>query len=70
MKREPVDSKMAKSIGYDKAARILEIEFNSGEIWQYLDVPAAKHFGLLTVGSIGKYFQEHIKGKYEEKRVN
>jgi hypothetical protein len=68
MERKPVKSSMAKSIGHDPFRSILEIEFTSGEIWQYFNVPDDVYREMLTF-SIGKYFKAFIKGKYNEKRV-
>ena len=68
MQRLPVSSSMAKSIGYDPFQSILEIEFTSGEVWQYLNVPHEVYKDMLTF-SIGKYFKAFINDKYEERRV-
>ncbi len=35
MKREPVESSMIASIGYDANAETLEVEFNAGGLYQY-----------------------------------
>jgi hypothetical protein len=60
---------MATSIGYDNETDILEIEFKSGEIWQYLHVPDFVLPNMLASESLGRYFQQFVKGKYEEVRV-
>lgn len=59
---------MAVSIGYDAKALVLEIEFTSGEVWQYQLVPQKVYLDMIS-GSIGKYFQAHIKGQYSESRI-
>ncbi|HEY0741144.1 MAG TPA: KTSC domain-containing protein [Chryseosolibacter sp.] len=59
---------MAKSIGHDPFQSILEIEFTSGEIWQFNNVPHNVYKEMLTF-SIGKYFQAFIRDKYGAKRV-
>jgi len=59
---------MAASVGYDQRTATLEIEFHSGEIWQYLEVEENVYQELIE-GSIGKYFQANIKHMYEETRV-
>ena len=68
MDRHHVDSSMAATVGYDPETEILEIEFHSGEVWQYLNVPEFVYEEMIS-GSIGKYFQAHIKGAYAESRV-
>lgn len=59
---------MATSVGYDPVALILEIEFRSGEVWQYHHVPENVYYEMIS-DSIGKYFQAYIKGQYPESRV-
>lgn len=56
MERVPVDSTTMTSIGYDAEARILEIEFTGGAIYQYLDVPEEIYQELLNAESKGRYF--------------
>lgn len=68
MERLPVKSSMAISIGHDPFQSILEIEFTSGEIWQFIGVPHDVYQEMLTF-SIGKYFHAFIRGRYEERRV-
>ena len=59
---------MAISVGYDPVNSILEIEFRTGEVWQYHNLPEDVYFEMIS-GSVGKYFQAHIKGQYPEFRV-
>lgn len=68
MEREPVESKAITSVGFDPLTEILEIEFPSGAVWQYLGVPEAEFEGLMS-GSVGTYFHANIKGKYPENRI-
>jgi hypothetical protein len=68
MDRHYVDSSMATSVGYDPTTLILEIEFRSGEVWQYHGVPENVYVEMIS-DSIGQYFQAHIKGQYPEARV-
>ena len=68
MERQEVDSSMAKSVGYDPLTNTLELEFKTGEIWQYYELPKNVYYEMIS-GSIGKYFQAHIKGRYRERRV-
>jgi len=69
MNRQPVESSMAASIGYDINNSILEIEFKKdGQVWQYYDVPENVYQELIA-GSIGKYFLSNIKDQYSANRV-
>jgi hypothetical protein len=64
MKREPVESSMLVSIGYDVEQRILELEFNSGKVYQYFEVPAQVYQDMMKDDSKGSYFQAVIDGTY------
>jgi hypothetical protein len=62
--RQPVQSSDIASIGYDDATETLEIEFKATGLYRYFSVPRALYDGLAQTPSPGKYFQQHIKGKY------
>ena len=64
MKRTAVDSSMMASVGYDRARKTLEIEFQTGDIYEYLDVPRDVFRGLLDAGSKGRFFHAEIDGVY------
>jgi hypothetical protein len=70
MLREPVDSSTMKSVGYEAASRILEIEFDSGAVYQYLGVPARIHEQLLEAESKGRYFNSEIRDVYPYVQVS
>lgn len=57
------------SVGYEGKGRILEIEFVSGAVYQYLDVPAAVHKGLMRAESKGRYFNNEIRDVYNYQPV-
>lgn len=69
MEREYVDSSMITSIGYDSNTSTLEIEFNSGAVWQYFDFPESSWHDFRNSGSKGRYFYKEIKNQYRETRV-
>lgn len=69
MKRTEVESSMIRSVGYDLDARILEIEFNSGQVYQYFDVPLEEYEGLMKAESHGRYFLANIRDVYSYGRV-
>jgi len=53
-----------RSVGYESKSQILEIEFQSGEVYQYLDVPEMVHKKLLRAESKGQYFNGEIREEY------
>lgn len=69
MLRVPVVSSNLRSVGDDPTARILEVEFHGGGIYQYLGVPGSAHAGLMRAGSKGGYLADHIKDVYRYRRV-
>ena len=69
MERHPVISSDLASIGYDPATQTLEIEFKATGIYQYFSVPPDIFESLHTTPSPGKYFLQHIKGKFAWEKV-
>ena len=69
MEREYVASSNLRSIGYDDSSSTLEVEFNSGAIWQYFDFPESKWFEFKQTDSFGRYFNREIRGQYPESRI-
>lgn len=69
MDRKSVESKMIRSIGYDASTSILEIEFNSGPVWQYYDVHEALWHEFEGTDSFGKFFHREIKNQFSESQI-
>ena len=59
---------MAISVGYEPITQTLEIEFRTGEVWQYHLVPENIYHEMMS-GSIGRFFQHSIRGRYAESRI-
>lgn len=64
MEREAVESSMIASVGYDAQAEVLEIEFPSGEVYDYHEVPQEVYEELMEADSKGRYFLHSIRGVY------
>ena len=62
MDRVPVSSSLLASVGYDPTEQVLEVELQDGKIYQYRDVPEATYQDLLNADSLGRYFNQHIRG--------
>jgi hypothetical protein len=69
MDRTPVSSSTVASVGYDPESATLEVEFSSGSIYQYFDVPQHEAVGLVNAASVGSYLTTQIKGVYRYARV-
>jgi hypothetical protein len=71
MNRVSVSSSNLASVGYDPDTCTLEIKFRSGGVYQYRNVPARIHAGLMSANSHGRYFYAHIKkAGYTYRRVH
>jgi hypothetical protein len=67
MEREPVSSEALRSVGYQDGT--LEIEFVTGSIYQYFDVPERVYEELRMAESKGAFFQTHIRAQFRYARV-
>ena len=65
MERKSVKSSNIAAIGYDKNAKVLEIEFKHGGIYYYKDVPENAYEAMLIVPSIGKFFHNNIRNGFK-----
>lgn len=65
----PVTSSNLAALGYDDDKHILAIEFQSGGIYHYAGVSADTALDLLHAESIGRFYQQHIKGKYQGQKM-
>jgi KTSC domain len=69
MQRQAVKSSVILSVGYDARSATLEVRFRNGRLYEYFGVPPEEVRALLTADSVGKYFNEVIKAKYQSARV-
>ncbi len=69
MQVQPVESSMIRAIGYDAGSRTLQVEFSSGAVYHYFDVPPEEHAALLQAESHGQHFLAHVRDRYRYARV-
>jgi hypothetical protein len=69
MQREQLKSTAILSAGYDAAAQELELEFQSGHVYRYENVPASVHDWLLRTRNKGGFVRRMITGRYVERAV-
>ncbi len=65
----PAHSSMANALGYDEENHVLQVEFHNGAVYQYTGVDHEVWDELQQTDSIGKYFNNEIKGNYQCARV-
>jgi len=69
MERYTVASSNIASIGYDADTDTLEVEFLSGAIYQYYNVPQNMYDQLIQAGSKGRFLNTYFKNAYPYSRV-
>ena len=69
MERKRVNSGTLRSVGYDQSSRTLEIEFTSGSIVQYANVPAEVHRRFLAAPTLASFFRDSIEEDYTARRI-
>ena len=69
MDRITLTSSDLSSAGYNLENQILEIEFKSGGIYQYYNVPQSIFDGLIKATSHGQYFHQYIKDIYRYSKI-
>lgn len=66
MEKHEVESSVIGAVGH---SRVLEIEFESGRVYQYYDVPKRIYAEMLSAPSKGKYFNANIRGKFPYQEI-
>lgn len=69
MDRTHVSSTDLRSVGYNDDDQVLEIEFNSGGVYRYFNVPENIYDGFMAAISHGKYFHRNIKDTYQFEQI-
>lgn len=68
MKRQKVRSSSIRSVGYDAAGHMLEVEFRNGNVYRYFDVPPLTFDELIHAPSLGRYMNFVIKERFPYRR--
>jgi hypothetical protein len=69
MKFSPVVSSSIRAVAYDESALLMQIEFQDGEVYEYANIQPSTVEQLLKAGSIGQYFNAHIRGVFAGRRL-
>lgn len=69
MERVSVSSSNIASVGYDEETKVLEVEFHSGAVYQYLNVEQIIYNDMIGSSSVGKYFIANVKDSYSFIRI-
>ena len=60
MDRASVTSSNIRSIGYEPRSKVLEVEFTSGDIYQYFDIPQHLYEEFMRASSHGGFLNDNI----------
>lgn len=66
---ERIESSNLDRIGYDLSTHTLAIEFKSGHVHHYDDVPASLVVDLADAISKGRFYAQNIKGKFTSQKM-
>jgi hypothetical protein len=70
VEREPVESRLIRSVGYDLLNSILEVELGEPRrVYEFFDVPYSIYLELMEAESKGSYFNEFIREDYAYQEV-
>ena len=69
IRRWPVDSSALVAIGYSRRLHALEVEFVSGAIYRYLDVPPEIYRQLMSAESKARFYDEYVRRHFRSVHV-
>ena len=69
MERKAVASGAIRSVGYQEQSQTLEIEFQTGRVYQYAEVPPAVYAWLLRVENKGGFVNRMIIPRFVAREV-
>lgn len=70
MQTQYVESTSIAAVGYDPANLVLEVQFKSGGVYRYFNVPYVVVEQLMTARSVGRYFSKQIRNRFRSRRVD
>ena len=70
MDRISVSSSNIRSIGYDEQAATLEVEFKTGDVYQYFNVPEHLYQQFLHASSHGQFLNDNIRYSYRYQKIS
>ena len=62
--RQSVQSSAIAKVGYSKRRHILEIEFVSGAVYRYFDIPLSVYRDLMSAESKARFYDSNIRRHY------
>ncbi|MDA8110165.1 MAG: KTSC domain-containing protein [Betaproteobacteria bacterium] len=69
MQRKRVNSSRLRSVGYDEASQVLEVEMANGRVFQYSRVTPEVYRRLMAAPNPTSFFDDRIAEEYTARRV-
>lgn len=69
IERKPIRRGGIKSAGYDRATRVLEIEFDNGSVIQHSSVGEEIARRFLASSAPQSYYRDNIQEEFTQRRV-
>jgi hypothetical protein len=69
MARVLVQSSVISSVEYDAKGKTLEVEFRTGRVYQYSNVPQRVFDDLTRAPSVGAFFNREIRDRYASREI-
>jgi hypothetical protein len=65
-----LQSTSLKAAEYQPRNALLEVEFRTGAVYRYFEVPASIYQELLEAESKGRYFNQHIRNRFRTEKID
>ncbi len=69
MNRKLLKSSKLRAAGYDERLRVMEIEFSSGDVYEYKGVSPETYRQLMASPSPSSFFEDKIDEAFSGKRI-
>lgn len=69
MDMQACDSTTIAKRGYDSTRKVLHVEFKSGDVYRYEDVPPDVAHAFMNAQSAGRHFHANIRHQYAGKKI-
>jgi len=64
-----VTSSNLNAVIYDPEEQRMQVQFRSGSIYEYVDVPEDTYLGLINASSKGKYFHRYVRNEFAFEQI-
>jgi hypothetical protein len=61
LKRVPVQSRILKTVAYDESLHVMEVEYHTGSIYRYYDIPLEVYKAMFSEHSPGSFWNAYLK---------